>query len=304
MRTVDYLSICDAGLMDKPVLASIYDEAWREQFRRNILALPDNALLGWPMGYYLPILHSIHPAFYPADTQLRIEAGLAVLRKQVNETEWGELASRLRGSDSLVACDELLAAAAFAGEFGESAIKWPDAAKGQRRPEFFVESCNARWAVECKALQDNERVRELNATMLETGEGWGATFGTRHDSSRLQRELVRKIKRAQGGNANATVIIVVSQTPFLTPDMMAEEVQNVLCSPSEVDLDVTQLPIAVACLTFTVVQGVWLCKSACDRHGIDEAVRDRIRVAITRGFVLRGDGVVLPDAEWPCGELL
>ncbi len=300
MRTVDYLSICDAGLMDKPFLASIYNEAWREQFRRNILALPDNALLGWPMGYYLPILHSIHPAFYPADTQMRIEAGLAVLRKQVNETEWGELASRLRVGDSLVACDELLAAAAFAGEFGDSTIKWPAAPKGQRRPEFFVEICNARWAVECKALRDNERVRELNATMLATGEPWVASFVPNHDSNRLCRELLNKIKRAQGGSA--AVVLVDSQTPFLTPDMMEEEVRRVLCSPSKLDLMPEQLPIAVACLTFTIVQGVWFCQAACDRHGIDPSIRERVRDAITCGFVPRGDGMVRSEQRWPCRE--
>lgn len=296
MSRADYLNTCDLGLAGKPLLASIYTDEWRAKFRKELLAMPADALPGYPMGYFLPTMHSMHPALYPADMQERFERGLAVLWTQMNETERGELAARLRDGDSMAACDELLAAAGFAGEFGKSSIKWPTSARGQRRPEFCVEADNARWAVECKALQDNAQVRGLNATMMATGEPWVASLDPDHDPNRLRRELVKKIERAQGGSA--AVVLLVSQTPFLMPDRMEEEVRRVLCTPSKVRLSAERLPIAVACLSLTIVQGVWFCKSSCLRLGVTEATRDRIRAAITYGFVPRGDGQLLTEAEW------
>lgn len=290
------LNTCDLGLAGKPLLASIYTDDWRAKFRRDILAMPADALPSYPMGYFLPMMHAMHPALYPADMQERVEQGLAVLWPQMSGTERDELATRLRDGDSMVACDELLAAAAFAEEFGSNAIKWPILARGLRRPEFFVEADNTRWAVECKTLQDNVKVRGLNATMMTTGQPWVASLDPNHDPNRMCWGLVKKIKRAQGGSA--AVVLLFSQTPFLMPDGMEEEVRRILCRPSEVNLDAEHLPIAVACLTLTIVQGVWFCESACVRYRIEPATRDRIRVAIARGFVLPGNRNMCSEVGW------
>lgn len=296
MSRAEYLDRCDAGLRDKPHLGVVFDPAWRKSFRCKIVAKAPEDLPGYPMAYFLPMMHEMHPGFYSADTQARVERGLAIVWSQMNDTERAELAKRLREGDNIIACDELLAAAAFADEFGQSAVKWPTAPKGQRRPEFFVEADFGRFAVECKAIQDNDRVRDLNATMMATGQPWVASLDPNHDPNRLRSALVRKIQRAQGGGP--AVVMLMSQTPWIMPDRMDEEVRRVLCTPSEVKLSSSELPIAVACLTLTLVQGVWFSTVACRLSSIDSKTCERIRSAITRGFVARGDGQLLTEASW------
>lgn len=296
MSRSEYLDRCDAGLRDVPHLAGVFDPAWRESLRREILAMAPEELPGYPMAYFLPMMHEMHPGFYPADTQARVERGLAVLWPQMNGAERAELAKRLREGDNIIACDELLTAAAFADEFGQSAVKWPTVPKGQRRPEFFVEADFGRFAVECKVIQDNDRVRDLNATMMATGQPWIASLDPNHDPNRLRSALVRKIQRAQGGGP--AVVMLMAQTPWIMPDRMNEEVRRVLCTPSEVKLSSAELPIAVACLTLTLVQGVWFSAAACRHASIDSKARERIRSAISRGFVARGDGQLLTEASW------
>lgn len=296
MSRAEYLDHCDAGLRGKPHLENVFDAAWRNSFRREILAMAAEELPGYPMAYFLPMMHEMHPGFYPADMQARVERGLAVLWPQMNESERAELAKRLREGDNIIACDELLAAAAFAAEFGDQAIKWPSAPKGQRRPEFFVESDSRKFAVECRAIQDNDRVRDLNATMMATGQPWVASLDPNHDPNRLRSALVRKIQRAQGGGP--AVVLLTSQTPWIMPDRMDGEVRRVLCTPSAVKLSPTELPVAVACLTLTIVQGVWFSDTACRAAGVDATARERIRNAITRGFVARGDGQLLTEGLW------
>jgi hypothetical protein len=296
MSRVNYLSICDAGLVDKPLLASVFPSRWREAFRRGILATPPDVVPGYPMAYSLPMLQEIHPSIYPADIQTRIESGLATLWPQMSVDDRSEMATRLRDGDSIAACDEMLAASAFARQFGAAAVRWPVVPKGQRRPEFFVEVDSKRWAVECKSLQDNDHVRELNAFMLATGEPWIASLDPNDDSNRLRRQVVKKIKRAQGGGPS--VILLLSQTPWLMPSSMDEEIRRILCTPSTVGLGPAERPIAVACLILTTVQGVWFCDSACAAAGIQPALRERIRKAIAEGFVLRGDGAMLTESGW------
>jgi hypothetical protein len=291
MSRAEYLDRCDAGLRDKPHLAGVFEPAWRESFRREILAMDPEELPGYPMAYFLPMMHEMHPDFYPADTQARVERGLAIVWPQMSGAERAELTKRLREGDNIVACDELLAAAAFAAEFGDSAVKWPTAPKGQRRPEFFVEADFGKFAVECRTIQDNDRVRDLNATMMATGQPWVDSLDPNHDPNRLRSALVRKIQRAQGGGP--AVVLLMSQTPWIMPDRMDEEVRRVLCTPSAVKLSPTELPIAVACLTLTIVQGVWFSDTSCRTAGVDATARERIRSAITRGFVARGDGNLL-----------
>jgi hypothetical protein len=300
MSRAEYLDRCDAGLRDKPHLAGVFDPAWRESFRREILAMDPEELAGYPMAYFLPMMHEMHPGFYPADTQARVERGLAILWPQMSGAERAELAKRLREGDNIIACDELLAAAAFAAEFGDQVIKWPSAARGQRRPEFFVKADFGKFAAECRAIQDNDRVRDLNATMVATGQPWIASLDPNHDPNRLRSALVRKIQRAQGGGP--AVVLLMSQTPWIMPDRMDEEVRRVLCTPSTVKLSPTELPIAVACLTLTIVQGVWFSNTACRTAGVDATARERIRGAITRGFVARGDGNLLTEASWSACE--
>jgi len=296
MSRAEYLDHCDSGLCGKPHLESIFDPAWRESFRSRVLAMTAEENPGYPMAYFLPMMHEMHPDFYPADMQARVERGIAVLWPQLSENERAELSKRLREGDNIIACDELLAAAAFAAEFGDSAVKWPSAPRGQRRPEFFVEAGASKFAVECKAIQDNDSIRDMNATMVATGQPWIASLDPNHDPNRLRSALVRKIERAQGGGP--AVVMLMSQTPWIMPDRMDAEVRRVLCTPSAVKLSPAELPIAVACLSLTIIQGVWFSESACMDPGVDAVVRERIRTAITQGFVARKDGKLLTETTW------
>lgn len=249
-----------------------------------------------PDSGLLSRLHEVCPDFYPSDMQDRANSGLAILWPQMSHGDRSEMTTRLRYTDSIAAYDELLAADAFARQFGTAAIKWPDAPKGHRRPEFFVEFGSTRWAVECTALQDNDDVRELNTIMQATGQPWIEPLDPMRDPDRLHKKAVKKIERDQG--RGPTVLLLSPRTPWLMPDTMDAVIQPILCTPSEVNIAPDKLPIAIACLTFSVVQGVWFCDSACTSTGIDRALRERIRNAITGGFMPRRDGSMFTESAW------
>lgn len=287
-----YLDACDGALADKPRLARAFDPAWRAEFRERILALPADAQPGYPWLYWLPIMHSMFPQMFPTDLQARAERGLDALWEQMSGRDQSEILQRLRAGDGS-AFEELVAAAAFADEFGRDAVRWPEATSEQRRPEFRVESGGLTWAVECRHLLDQEEVRALNQSMLQFGGSWIASIDPQIDRSRLRSALVRKIQRAQG--VGPTIILLTSYTPWLMPDEMQEVVLRILETPSEVGLVPEQLPVGITCLCMTIVQGVWLCDDACNRAGIPEPLKDRIRRAIVNGFVARGDGVLMTE---------
>lgn len=292
----DYLDKCDAALADKPRLSAVFDPAWRAAFRAEVLAQPETALVGYPTAYFLPMMDICVPGMFPPEIQARVEAGLDILWPQMSPDDQREFAGRLQSTDPMAACDELLAAAAFAAEFGRSVIRWPTAPRDQRKPEFFVECPTPRWAVECRSLQDNAQVRSLNAGIMQTGQGWIAHLDPNHDPARMQRAVVEKIKRAQGGGP--VVIILTSYTPWLMPEAMQAVIRRTLRDSASIGLAESELPVGVACLAWTIVQGVWFSDAACAAASIDGAMRERVRHAIVRGFVSRGDGVLLTEAGW------
>lgn len=289
-----YLDRCDAALADMPRLTVAFDPDWRAGFRERILALPPDAQPGYPWVYWLPMMHAMFPEMFPAHLHARVEFGLDVLWDQMNDRDEAELLGRLRGGDGS-AFEELLAAAAFAHEFGRAAVKWPAAAPDERKPEFYVECDGVTWAIECRHLLEQEEIRRLNQTTLETTGSWIASIDPQIDRNRLRSAIVRKIQRAQGGGP--TVILLSSYTPWLMPDEMQEVVRRILGTPGEVGLDPERLPVAIACLHTTIVQGIWLCGTACDTARIDGELRERIRRAIVNGYVARGDGRLLTELD-------
>lgn len=87
-----------------------------------------------------------------------------------------ETSARLRSSDPLSACDELLASAALAQEFGKDSVSWPASGPSDRKPEFLIRAADNEWAAECRRLQDQQRVQELNQIMLQTGQPWNTSL--------------------------------------------------------------------------------------------------------------------------------
>jgi hypothetical protein len=292
----EYLDKCDAALADKPRLSAVFDPAWRAAFRAEVLAQPESAEVGYPTAYWLPMMDVMSPGMFPPRIQASIDAGLDVLWDQLSERERREFIGRIRVHDGMAACDELLAAAAFASEFGREAVRSPTAARDQRKPEFFVECPPTRWAVECKLLLDNKEVRSFNAGMMQTGAGWVASLDPDHDPNRMQWAVVEKVRRAQGGGP--VVILLTSYTPWLMPEAMQAVIRRILSDFASIGLAESELPVGVACLTWTIVQGVWFSDTVCAAASIDAAMRERIRRAIVSGFVSRGDGALLTEAGW------
>lgn len=285
---IKYLDICDAPLGTKPRLASVYDQQWRQEFRAEILALPDDSVAGYPAVYWLPMLHRMNAEVFPVDLQERVEYALGAVWDQISDRDRADMTGRLRKGD-FSALEELLAAAAFAKEFGRAAIIWPNTRRDERRPEFFVESDGVKWAVECRHLQDRREIRDQNEIMLQTGESWVVPAQPDKDRQRLCRAIVKKIHRAQGDGP--TVILLTSLTPWLMPEDMEEIVRLIFDRPSDMRLSSGDLPIAIACFFLTVVQGVWFCDDVCAKAGITVDLQDRIRAAIMQGFVERIDTV-------------
>lgn len=296
MSRADYLNRCDASLADKPRLAAVFDPAWRADLRARALAEPQDPTFGYPVAYWWPMLDVMSPggAFDP-EIQTRVEMGLDVLWPKMSDRDRSDVTARLRAGGPSV-CDELLAAAAFAAEFGREAVMLPAVAPHERKPEFFVDVPPARWAVECRHLQDAREVRDRNDQMIRTGQPWMAPAQPDRDANRLRAAIVGKIKRAQGGGP--TFIILTSYTPWLMPDEMQAIVRQILREPRSVGVAETDLPIGIACLFWTVVQGVWFCDSVCAAASIDGPLRERIRRAVVRGFVPRTDVALLTEAGW------
>lgn len=293
---MDYLDRCDASLADKPRLSAVFDPAWRADLRARALAEPPDPTFGYPVAYWWPMLDVMCPggAFAP-QFQTRIETGLDVLWPKMGVRNRSDVTARLRAGGPSV-CDELLAAAAFAAEFGCEAVALPAAAPHERKPEFVVDVPPARWAVECRQLQDAHEVQARNDQMIRTGQPWVAAAQPDRDANRLRAAIVKKIMRAQGGGP--TFIILTSYTPWLMPDEMQTTVRRILREPGSVGVTESDLPIGIACLFWTVVQGVWFCDSVCAAASIDGALRERIRRAVVQGFVPRTDVALLTEAGW------
>jgi hypothetical protein len=296
MTRAEALDRCDAALCDKPRLAAVFDAAWRAELRSVALAEPQDPAFGFPMAYWWPMLDVLNPGgSFPPDIQRRIETGLDVLLPKMASRDRGEMTKRLRLGEP-AACDELMATAAFAAEFERDAVKWPGGGPHERKPEFFVEPSQSRWAVECRHLRDNLETRIRNAEMVQSGHPWTAWARPEQDANRMRTAIIEKIKRAQG--SGPTFIILISYTPWLLPVEMQAVICQILCQPEAVGLAASQLPIGVACLSWYVVQGVWFCEPACTSASIDGPMRERVRRAIVRGFVPRTDLALLTEVNW------
>jgi hypothetical protein len=150
---------------------------------------------------------------YPSDLQARVESGLRIVWPLLGARDQAALKARMQGNDALAAEDELLAASGFAIEFGAAAISIPETRPDQRKPEFVVAAPGAELPVECKHLLDQQESRELNAAMLQSGQGWAAAIDPQVDRDRLRRAIVKKLNRAQGGAPS--ILLVTSYTPWL-----------------------------------------------------------------------------------------
>jgi hypothetical protein len=277
-----YLDTCGAALADKPRLASIFNRQWRTEFREKILTHPDNSTPGYPTVYWLPMLHQMCPDKFPIDLHDRCEHALDVVWDQMTERDLADLTARLRDGD-FSTLEELLAITAFAKKFGRSAIIWPVSPPDQRKPEFFVESEGTRWAVECRHLHDREEVRKANEVMFQTGEPWILPELPGKDQERLRNAIIKKILRAQG--CGPTIILLTSLTPWLGPNEMKETVLAIFDQPNEYGLKDDDLPIAISCHFWTIVQGIWFCEAACAQVGAFADLKEYIRDAILSGFV-------------------
>lgn len=289
------LRTCDGALTGKPNLAAAFDDAWREDYHRRVNALPEDESPAFPLAYLLPVKHMDFPNLFPTWMQERIERALGALVPQMSIRDKRGIFSMLRSESDSAACEEMMAAAAFGLEFGWDSLRAPHTPPNQIRPEFFVEHSGARWAVECRGLEDNARIRGLNAEALETNQCWMAPCMSDTDRRRLRDATVEKLRRHRA--SGPMVMLLFSRSPWLSAGDMNFVARDILSAPTAFGIGRNELPLALAYLSLNVVQGIWLCAEACRTSNIPTDLQERIRGAIQRGFISRNDGVLLSERD-------
>lgn len=145
----EQLDECDAALVEKPNLSSVFDESWRQAHRRKLLNADSPLDVSFPSAYAKP-----HQDCYRPDYQQRLEDGAAILMPKLDAGETNHLVERMRGGACLSADEELLLARGFAEVFGAGAISFPSVPRDQHVPEFHVAVGGHRIEVEAKGLMD------------------------------------------------------------------------------------------------------------------------------------------------------
>ena len=206
------LDECDAALADKPYLAGIFNEAWRQEHRANMLGADSRADVWYPASYAKP--HN--DLLYPPDWQQRLEEGASVLLPKLDKRERKHLFSRMRGNGCLSAEEELLLARGFAQVFGPDRIAFPRVGKDKDVPEFHVSIQGTTVEVEAKGLHESEAVRQLNSHAIRTGQLSWITMNPDIDPLRRLRQAIAK-KLLSGRTGDVRILVLTQYTPWITP---------------------------------------------------------------------------------------
>ena len=182
---------CDAALVDKPILASIYDRDWRKTLRERALSAQRHGELGYgAMGYAAPIFEEIGQ--YPRCYQSRLEEGASILLPKLSDRDRKHLIERMRKSNPTSAEEELLLARGFSLEFGKDAIHTAAGDPSKPKPEFYVSVEGQSIAIEAKGLLDSKTVRDLNKFSINSGQYyWISVDPSIGDPSHVRRALAQ-----------------------------------------------------------------------------------------------------------------
>lgn len=283
------LDACDAGLLGKPMLASVYERNWRANFRNRVLSASSMNDVTYPRAYAIPHFDRT----YPSDLQGRIEEGCALFFPKLGNAERNHIIQRLR-SGNMSAEEELLLARGIAAEFGEGTISGPSGRPDQARPEFTLRVDGIEIEVEAKGLFDSQETAARTRAVIESGQSCWVTGGdTARDSNRLRAAIVKGILQ---GHASVPKLIVLTQyTAWPAPPEGADLAHKIALKPKSFKLPDEVHPLGVAHVFQFLIQGIWLNAAVALRHRIPGDILQRMRSAVANSFYPRNDGIFLTE---------
>lgn len=279
------LDKCDAALVGKPFLESVYDREWRRELRTRLLAVENMHQVGYPSAYAVPHFDM----FYPADYQQRLEEGAQALLPTLSSSERNHIIERLRGTNPASAEEELLLARGFAAEFGEGSIVRPMLPTNAPRPEFALRTDGRDIFVEAKGLFDSDTVRVLNEAAIKFGHGGWTSFDPKiNDPGRFRNAAREKMLKS---NPNYPCVLVLTQySGFPSADLVIHALREAALSPSALGVPDDRQPLVLAYTAQRFIQGVWINSDVATRRSLPPSQCDRIASAIARSFYPRRDG--------------
>jgi hypothetical protein len=284
---------CDAALVDKPILASIYDENWRKDWREKALSAQKHGEVNYgAMGYAAPIFEELGQC--PKCYQYRLEEGANILLSKPDYKDESNLIDRMRGTQPTSAGEELLLARGFALKFGKDAVHVHTGLKSEPRPEFWISVSGQKIAIEAKGLLDSKTVRDLNEFSISSGQYyWISVDPSIGDPSHVRGALAKKILESSIHSPCVIVLTLYGGFDFLAGINLARQMA---ITPSNFKIPGKASPLAVALVEgLMLVQGVWFNLSVAQRIGISEQAKERIRMSVKESFWPRPDGVFLHE---------
>lgn len=286
------LDECDAALVDKPNLASIFHPAWRADHRAKMLNVDSPIDVSYPSAYAKP--HQ--ELFYPTDYQQRLEDGAAVLMPKLDDGERNHLIRRMRGVGCLSADEELLLARGFAHVFTDNAISFPSVPRGQDIPEFHVSVGGHIVEVEAKGLTDEQEVRELNEYMLRSGQHSWSSFNPRIGNlSRLRAAIAKKLLTNATGDAR--ILVLTQYTAWITPTEGIPLIRALATNPAQFDIPAEKHALAITYATDRWIAGVWFNSAVVDRLCLTPVDQELIRRALRVSLYDRASGVFFSEQQ-------
>lgn len=286
------LDECDAALVGKPHLASVFDDAWRGDHRAKMLGANSRAEVSYPPSYAKP--HQ--EMFYPPDYQARLEEGAAVLFPKFDRREKEHFIQRMRTNGGPSCEEELLLARGFAEVFGPDAISFPGGSRNKPRPEFHVVLAGRQIEIEAKGMLDSAEVQRLNADAIQSGEfGWCSFSPTIARVSRIQNQIAEKLLSDQTGDGR--ILVFTQYTPWPTPDEAIPLLREMATAPEHFNVPPQKHPLAVAYVTARWITGVWFNESVARRLGIDSVAREHCRSALRASFYPRTANLLFDESN-------
>jgi len=306
---VAWIARYDASLADKPCLAAIYDEEWRQRIRPKLLDPGDVCYLGNAFGYQAPFFEAGEDPIIRKGWQGKLEIGASVLLPLLDERERGHLIKRMRDTESTSAEEEILLAGGFSRVFGAEAITLPQASPDEPRPEFEVNADGCRILVEAKGRAVAEAIEQARNLRRTVGSLHGIQMGPPPVLDNKVEQWVRKKTLSSLQDKSQTgcgfVLVLSLYTPpdnFLTLiDMvrtLAVSPGDPACfrkNPGDLSLAEEHWALAIALVSGGSIQGVWFNCTVSRRLGIDTTTQDRIRTAVNDSFFPREDGVFFDE---------
>ncbi len=288
---------CDAALLDKPILSSIYDENWRRALREQALSARKHGEVTYgAMGYAAPFYEEIGQC--PKCYQSRLEEGADILLPRLSSGDREHLEKRMRGDNPTSGEEEILLARGFAFVFGVNAIRGPNGNPSFPRPEFWVSVEGQSIAVEAKGLLDSKSVRDLNRCSICSVQGyWISGDPSIGAPNHVRSALAKKILKSSVHSPCVIVLTLYGAFDFLTGIDLARQLA---VKPSDFNIPKGKYPLALALILDRFVCGVWFNSCAAERARISNEIKERVRTAVKNSFWPRPDGVFLHEKMSSC----